>query len=165
MPLGLCQVGEAARSAGHEVELHDLMFEADPQAAIDRWLRGAVDVVGLSLRNMDNCDAHASVSFIPEARDIVAHIRKICSAPIVLGGAALGVAPRGILETVMADYAVVGDGERTFVELLRVLEGLWWVVPGVLGRVCGLESCFWGGWCLLQPLFLGDKQAQKKKQG
>ena len=45
------------------------------------------------------------------------------------------------------------------------LEGLWWVVPGVLGRGFWFGGGFVGGLCVLQRLTLLVKQVQKKKLG
>ena len=121
MPLGMCLVGEATRKAGHQVEMYDMTFQKK-QHRIAPWVETPHDVIGISMRNLDNCDALFSASFIPGVKKIIADIRGRSSAPIVLGGAAMGVAPYALLQEVGANYGVVGEGEVAFVELLKHLD-------------------------------------------
>jgi len=55
--------------------------------------------------------------------------------------------------------------EGAFWAVLRRWRALWWVVSGVLGRGFWSGGGFMGDWWILQPLFLNDKQAHKKKAG
>lgn len=119
MPVGACIVAHAAEAAGHAVFLLDLMFTKDPladiEAALTRW---KPDVVGLSVRNIDNNDMQDSVYFLDELKTIVDLIRARTGVAIILGGAALGVMPGEILRLVPVSCAVVGDGELVFPQLL-----------------------------------------------
>ncbi len=121
MPLGMCLVGEAARKAGHQVEMYDMAFQKKHHR-IAPWVETPHDVIGISMRNLDNCDALFRKSFTPGVEKIIADIKERSSAPIVLGGAAMGVAPHALLQEVGADYGVVGEGEVAFVELLKHLD-------------------------------------------
>ncbi|BCR04335.1 B12-binding domain-containing radical SAM protein [Desulfuromonas versatilis] len=119
MPIGACLVAEAAQRAGHQVRLLDLMFLADPLGAVESAIRDfRPEAVGLSVRNIDNNDMGDPVFYLDELRRIVSTIRGCCEAPIILGGAALGVMPEAMLRLVPATCAVVGDGETVFPELL-----------------------------------------------
>lgn len=61
-------------------------------------------------------------------------IRKACpGAPIVLGGPHVTALPEDCLRDGFADYVVIGEGERTFLELLNSLAG-----GGEPGKVKGL---------------------------
>ncbi|HEX9779287.1 MAG TPA: radical SAM protein [Geopsychrobacteraceae bacterium] len=134
MPIGACLVAEAAERAGHSVRLLDLMFVRDAGAAVASALADfRPDVVGLSVRNIDNNDMQHPVFFLGELQRIVAVIRGRSGAPIVLGGAALGVMPEAMLRLVPASCAVVGDGETVFpVVLERLSSGVSCSdVPGV----------------------------------
>ena len=55
LPLGLACVDEAARSAGHDVKLVDLMGQQDTrlvlQDAVDRF---SPEIIGISVRNIDD---------------------------------------------------------------------------------------------------------------
>ncbi len=134
LPAGACLVAEAAERAGHTVSLLDLMFAADPLKAVINRLQGRkYDCIGLSVRNIDNNDREGTKFYIRELVPLIAAIRENSSAPVVLGGAALGVMPRSILQFLGETSAVVGEGEIPFVRLLeRMIRGeAWDDLPGV----------------------------------
>lgn len=119
MPIGACIVAHAAEDAGHTVTLLDLMFSQSPWADIEAALaRCTPDVVGLSVRNIDNNDMGGTVFFLNDLVSVVGAIRAKTDVPIILGGAALGVMPEQILRLVPVTCAVVGDGEIVFPQLL-----------------------------------------------
>ncbi len=133
MPLGACMVAEAIEHSGHEVSMLDFMFEPDPGTALRRkLLESRFDVVGLSVRNIDNNDMRAPEFFIDGLPDVVKNIRELSEAKIVIGGAAVGVMPEEILRFSGADYAVLGDGEYAAPELIaRIAGGDGIATPGI----------------------------------
>lgn len=120
IPLGLGLVCAAARSAGHEVVFLDLLAEADPRGAVKRAIAGfAPEVIGVSVRNIDD-QCRESPRFLLEAvREVVAECRAGSRAPVVLGGAGYSIFPREALAFLGADYGIAGDGEAAFVALLE----------------------------------------------
>jgi radical SAM superfamily enzyme YgiQ (UPF0313 family) len=120
MPVGACMVAESAERAGHTVRLLDLMFAKDPlssvKSAVMDW---KPDVVGLSVRNIDNNDMKEPVYFLKDLHSLVNVIRERTGAPIVLGGAALGVMPEEILRLGNISCGVMGDGDSVFPILLE----------------------------------------------
>ncbi len=119
MPVGACIVAHAAERAGHTVQLLDLMFAQDALYAIESAVTGfKPDVVGLSVRNIDNVDMRDPLFFLDDLQSIVKTIRTGSSIPIILGGAAIGVLPEQILCLAAVSCAVVGDGEIVFPQLL-----------------------------------------------
>lgn len=85
MPIGACMVAEAAERAGHKVSVLDLMFERDPVRAIASALRKSnPDVMGLSVRNIDNNDMRGPMFYIPGLSLLVQSIRSRTEVPIVL---------------------------------------------------------------------------------
>lgn len=123
MPYGACLVADAADRAGHPVMLLDLMFAKDPLAALAEAVRSySPDVVGLSLRNLDNNDLQAPVEFVSSLTAISRVIRQMSAAPLVLGGAAVGIMPEALLQATQASFAILGDGETAFPLLLKALE-------------------------------------------
>jgi radical SAM superfamily enzyme YgiQ (UPF0313 family) len=119
LPLGACLVAEAAERAGHRVRLLDLMFEKDPAGALRRALaERPPEVVGLSVRNIDNNDLRSPVFFLAGLPPLVDAIRAGTDAPIVLGGAACGVMPEALMRLTGAAWCVLGDGETVFPALL-----------------------------------------------
>ncbi len=123
MPMGACRVAEAAERAGHRVTLLDLMFKKEPRRAVlTALLQCRPDVIGLSIRNIDNNDMRSPVFFLREVQQLVGAIRGATEATVVLGGSALAVMPEAVLTFVKADLAVVGDGEAVFPKLLERLQ-------------------------------------------
>ena len=121
-PLGLCYVATAAADAGHDVETLDLCFstdvEMDVAAAIDSH---RPQVIGLSLRNVDNCAYPDTVSYLPHYRRVVAACRAASDAPLVLGGSAFTTMPDFYLPALAVPWGVVGEGEAAFPALLARL--------------------------------------------
>lgn len=120
MPVGTCIIAHASERAGHTVHLLDLMFTQDATRAIHSAMAAfRPDIVGLSVRNIDNVDMLNPLFFLDDLQEIVTTIHARTSAPIILGGAALGVMPEQILRLVPDCIAVVGDGEIIFPQLLE----------------------------------------------
>jgi radical SAM superfamily enzyme YgiQ (UPF0313 family) len=133
-PIGVCYVASAAEAAGHEVHVLDLCFLRDISEALEAAIREyPPDVVGLSVRNIDNVNLLFPVSYLPEVAQIAKEIRRLTAAPMVVGGAGASLDPAGVLQLLEADFIVVSDGEDAFVELLRTLENgdSPEVIPGV----------------------------------
>ena len=122
MPIGACTVAEAAEKAGHKVKLLDFMFCADPINTLTSELqKSEYDLIGLSVRNIDNNDMKKPVEFFSDLPILTSMIRQNTRAPIVLGGAAVSVMPEELLRYSEASLAVLGDGQMVFPELLRFL--------------------------------------------
>jgi radical SAM superfamily enzyme YgiQ (UPF0313 family) len=123
MPLGLGCVAEAARQAGHEVHVLDLMGVSD---ALD-CISGAIgemgpEAIGVSLRNIDDQNLRSPYLFLPEANEIIERVKRFSSAPIILGGAGYSIYPEAVLERSMADMGICGEGEEALRLLLDRLE-------------------------------------------
>jgi len=122
LPLGPALVGAAARAAGHEVVLLDLLRETDPAATTRAIGMLRPDVIGISVRNIDDQCMESPRFLLGQAADLVATCRAWSSAPLVLGGAGYGIFPDAALAYLGADYGVCGEGEATFPALLARLE-------------------------------------------
>ena len=133
-PIGLDYVAGAI-PARHEVIIFDLNQEPQPGALAALLLEFQPDLVGLSLRNIDNTDGSNSKSFIEDFKGVIATIRTASKAPIVLGGSGFTIFPATLMEVLDADYGIPGDGERIS-QLLEALEGNNPVqeIPGILVR-------------------------------
>ncbi len=122
IPYGACMVAEAAAGAGHRVEFLDLMFQPNSTKAVAAALQKfPADVVGLSVRNLDNNDMQAPAEFVSELLGITQAVQRRTTAPLVLGGPAVGVMPEPLLRRTNAAAAVLGDGETVFPPLLKAL--------------------------------------------
>ncbi len=140
LPLGACMVADVAHRAGHNVRFLDLMFNENPEFAVEKVLKKfKPDVMGLSIRNIDNNDMRNPVTFFDDLPALAALIKKHSKAYMVLGGAAMGIMPEEFLKLTGASWAVCGNGETVFPELLsfldrekspRHLPGLVWLENG-----------------------------------
>src|SRR5262249_31747850 len=59
---------------------------------------------------------------VAEYAALVQGLRDLTSVPIVLGGAAYSLQPERLLGELGADYGVVGEGERTFRDVVDALD-------------------------------------------
>ena len=123
VPNGLACVASALDGVGHEVRFVDLCFSRDPvKSAAEAAVSFRPDIIGVSVRNIDNSDAIALRHYTPEARDILEGLRRSSpGAKIIAGGAAFGVAPEALFRDLGVDYAVAGDGERASVALVDAM--------------------------------------------
>jgi len=124
-PLGVCYVATAAAQAGHDVRVLDLCFSTDPAADVDAAVAAhRPRVIGISLRNVDNCAYPDTVCYLPHYRAVVEACRAASDAPIVLGGSAFTTMPAHYLTALAVPYGVVGEGEVAFPALLaRLADG------------------------------------------
>lgn len=122
-PLGLAYVAAAARQAGHEITVADLCFGRHPLRALSRRARSFdPDVIGLSIRNVDNAAYPLTVDYLRQHREVMDTLRTVTRAPVVLGGSGFSILPRPYLEALDGDWGIAGEGEQAFVELLDALE-------------------------------------------
>ena len=119
-PLGLDYVA-GALEAHHEVRVIDLCGVDD--LAVIGEVAGSFepDLVGISLRNIDNTESTDSRWFVDDYREAMAHVRVATRAPVVLGGAGFSVCPDGLLDYLGADFGIIGEGER-LLDLVDCLE-------------------------------------------
>jgi radical SAM superfamily enzyme YgiQ (UPF0313 family) len=121
LPMGACRVATAAAAAGHDVQLLDLAFTRDPVRQVAKHLAAwPPEAIGLSIRNLDNCDALAPRSYLPGLRAIADACRP-AGVPLLLGGAAVGLLPDALRAELGATAAVAGAGEQVFPALLDAL--------------------------------------------
>lgn len=141
VPNGVACVASALDSAGHDVRVLDLCFARDPHRAARRAATDFhPDVIGLSVRNIDNSDLIALEHYTPAAASLLNTLR--ASAPraqIIAGGAAFGVAPEALCDELGVEHAVAGDGERATPALIADLAAgrTPGEIPGVVRRVDG----------------------------
>ena len=122
-PIGLSYVATAARKAGHEVRLLDLVHSWNPHRDLLKALRKFEPAaVGISVRQLDNLAPQRLEWHMDELAELVTQVRGASSAKIILGGPAITVYGPMALRHLDADYAVVGEGEESFPTLLDAIE-------------------------------------------
>ena len=136
-PIGMEYVTEAVNAAGHRVEILDLCWVEDWETAIANFFTASeFELVGLSLRNTDDCTCASRQSFLGGFAAMVAAVRQHTGALIALGGVGFSVMPEPVLELCGGDVGVWGDGEGAFAGLAdRIDTGQEWRdLPGLVWR-------------------------------
>jgi len=119
-PLGLDYVADAI-SSDHEVWVTDVNNLNDPVSLGKVVGDYSPDIIGISLRNIDNADSTNRKGFINEYRQVIRIIRDYSKAPLVLGGSGFTLFPAEIMEALGAEYGIIGEGERLAL-LLKAIE-------------------------------------------
>ncbi|MCZ7652444.1 MAG: radical SAM protein [Thermoanaerobaculia bacterium] len=121
-PVGMAYVATAAAAAGHEVAFVDLAGERRPASALALALAAhRPEVVGFSVRNIDNVIRQRTERELDAQRELIATVRAWGPARIVVGGPAVSLLGARALVRLDADFAVLGEGEETVPELLAAL--------------------------------------------
>mgnify|MGYP001824920168 CR=1 FL=1 len=135
-PLGLSYIAAAAQQAGHEVGVADLCFGRRPLDDLQRRIRALrPEVVGVSIRNIDNAAYPLTVDYMPRHRELVGAIRATTGASIVVGGSGFSILPGQYMQALGADFGIQGAGEQAFVALLDALAD-----NRIPGNIAGLVS-------------------------
>jgi radical SAM superfamily enzyme YgiQ (UPF0313 family) len=135
LPLGLACVAAATRRAGHRVRQINLLGQGPGFKAIEAAVADfSPEVIGISVRNIDDQHMAGPRFLLEPVRDLVAGLRQISHAPVVLGGAGYSIFPEAALAYLGADYGIHGEGEVLFPALLDHLSrGL---NPAGLAGIC-----------------------------
>jgi radical SAM superfamily enzyme YgiQ (UPF0313 family) len=112
-------VAAALRNAGYDVHQFDFLQNNMSLASLGDEIKStAPDIIGMSIRNIDNVNLLNEEQYINVVRNIVRKIRQETKAPVVLGGPGFSIMPEVILREVGADYGIVGEGESLLVEFV-----------------------------------------------
>ena len=116
-PLGVSMVAAALAKAGHTVQQADFLLQHSSLEAIGNEVKQfAPDLIGISVRNIDNVNLMNEQYYIQNVRNIVDAIKKISDVKVLLGGAGFSLIPDLILQETGADYGIIGEGEVLAVE-------------------------------------------------
>lgn len=140
-PYGMERVSQAFRLAGCETRMEAPFIEEDPLAALREALAWGPDLVGFSVRNVDDALVVRSelgpgdidtTFYLDEVRPLIALARdRLGPERVCVGGAALSSGPLPILRYLGADWGISGPAEDLCYWIGRALakgEGL--VLPG-----------------------------------
>jgi len=117
-------VAGAARRAGVETQVLDLCLADNPQLALAECLaRAQPELVGLSLRNTDDCFWPSAAWFVPQLQETMAAVRRLTDAPVVLGGSVSRSSPASLSSMLRPIYGIRGDGEQAVVDLYSAIRG------------------------------------------
>jgi radical SAM superfamily enzyme YgiQ (UPF0313 family) len=123
-PIGLDYVAEALNGAGHQVDILDLCWAPDWGAAIgDFFSQRSFDLVGMTLRNTDDCAFTSGQSFLEDFAVMAEAVGRHTDAPVIAGGVGFSVMPGRVLDRCKVQAGLWGDGEFGLLEYAEALEG------------------------------------------
>ena len=118
-PLGMSMVAGALCNAGHEVHQFDFLQSDMSLDAVAKIIGdNAPEIIGISIRNIDNVNLLNEKRYIEAVGSIVRKIRLETDVPVVLGGSGFSILPELILREAGADYGIVGEGESLMVQFV-----------------------------------------------
>ena len=117
-PLGLAYLVRVLKEEGYRIEVLDLCFSQDPSVELKETLqRFQPDLIGLSLRNLDNLTYPTSVSYLKEVEEVIQVCRQYSSAKLILGGSGYSLAPKELIQHLDVDFGIVGRRGRSSSQL------------------------------------------------
>ncbi|PKL52671.1 MAG: lipid biosynthesis B12-binding/radical SAM protein [Nitrospira bacterium HGW-Nitrospira-1] len=115
-PLGVSMIASALAGAGHEVRQFDFLEQNSSLEALAQEIESfGPQLIGISVRNIDNVNLMNEQYYIGIVKDIVIRAKEVSEAKVILGGAGFSLIPDLILLETGADYGVVGEGEMLMV--------------------------------------------------
>ncbi|MHC4759442.1 MAG: B12-binding domain-containing radical SAM protein [Planctomycetota bacterium] len=139
-PIGIDYVACAVRKAGFEVDVLDLCVADEPEMVLRQYFATHdPKLVGLSLRNVDDCFWPSAAWFVPDLMKTISSIRNMTYVPIVLGGVGFSIFAEKIVRYTDVEFGIRGDGEWSMTALLKELLGSrrYETVPGLIWRLAG----------------------------
>jgi radical SAM superfamily enzyme YgiQ (UPF0313 family) len=112
LPLGLAYIAAVLENEGNDVEIIDMNAEKVNDRYLLRRLSDA-DMVGITGMITEYQEVLRVINLIKESDK---HIR------VVLGGPLATTLPKELLQTSQADFVVMGEGERTIVNLVSAIK-------------------------------------------
>ncbi len=105
-PLGLLYLGAELEGAGYLVKIFDTQIDSWDIKKVEK-----PDIVGI----------YCNTSNYHRSLELAKEIKNSFNVPIIFGGPHVTTRPVEVLNNNCVDYAVIGEGERTIVELIGVL--------------------------------------------
>ncbi|MXY47008.1 MAG: hypothetical protein F4Y44_08500 [Chloroflexi bacterium] len=137
VPIGLAYLAASVDEERHTLRVLDLMFADDAVSQVaDAVSEFEPDIIGLSIRNLDNQSSLNPMWNLPAVRDIIERIRQISAAKMLVGGPAFSILPSECLDYVGADLGIAGDAAEAFATLVeRIDNGAdYRDIPGIVYR-------------------------------
>jgi len=123
LPIGLAYVAAYIDPERHPLKILDLMFADDYLALTEASVREfQPELVGVSIRNLDNGSYVNPQSALPITRDAIQRIRGCSDAVIACGGPAFSTLPQECFQYLEPDLGLAGDAAETFAELADLLQ-------------------------------------------
>ena len=123
LPIGLAYVAAYIDPDRHSLRVIDLMFSDDYLGEVERVVREfQPELVGISIRNLDNGSYINPQSALPVTREVIDRIRGCSQAVIACGGPAFSTLPQDCFRYLEPDVGLAGDAAETFAAMADLLE-------------------------------------------
>lgn len=109
--VGIAYLAAILKKEKHQVELFDQGLEKDDQKLFAKVESFQPDIIGLTM--FSYC--------YDQAYQLIVSLKKKAKIPLVIGGPHVAATKAGILRETRADYALVGEGESSFLVFLEEL--------------------------------------------
>lgn len=152
VPIGALKIIAGLRKCGYEVDFLDLCFSRNIHQGIKKKIsRFKPDIIGLSIRNLDNCSYIRPYAYFHTDRQIVRWIRMFSDTPVIIGGSAVSVGGQELAGYLGADFALMGEGETSLPDFLAAFQDNsgFENIPGLMWR-------HKGQWHVNPPRFSAD---------
>ena len=136
-PIGLAYIAGYLDPDRHSIEVLDLMFSEDYLADTEARVREfQPDLIGISLRNLDNSSYIDPQWALPITKEVIDKVRSLTDSPIVCGGPAFSLLPQECFSFLGPDLGIAGDGGETFAQLASCIESgeTYHNLPGLVYR-------------------------------
>jgi radical SAM superfamily enzyme YgiQ (UPF0313 family) len=128
-PLGLCILATAVENVGYTVQVFDGLWnqkdleDYETNNKLAKVIKAfQPDVIGVSVRNIDDIVMQSSVFYIDEVERLCINpIKKHHKGITILGGAGYSLFPEILIKRWQFDYGIIGPGEEIFIQLLQHL--------------------------------------------
>lgn len=112
-PLAIGYLAAVLKKNGHKVSFIDLTLNPLSEEGFkEKILESNSDLIGISLM----------VRALPNTKKLIRWIKEVRNIPVVIGGPQPTVEPLFTLKYTDADFAIIGEGEKTIIELIEVLQ-------------------------------------------
>jgi radical SAM superfamily enzyme YgiQ (UPF0313 family) len=122
-PLGISIIANCLINDNHNVQQYDYLQSGKNLDSLSKQIdKFAPDIIGISIRNIDNVNILNEQNYLSAVKDIIQAIRLIYTGKILLGGSGFSLLPEAILKITKADYGFVGEGENTIRKFITNME-------------------------------------------
>jgi len=119
-PIGCSMIAASLSDAKHEVFQFDFLQQDSSLDALSQAIADFdPELIGISIRNIDNVNSLNEQSYVEAVKDIVSRVRRDLKTVVVLGGAGFSLLPEHFLRETSADYGIVGEGESLMLNFVN----------------------------------------------
>lgn len=126
-PIGIAYSIGTLSKTEHQFIIIDLMFDKHPENTLISTINNyKPDIIGYSIHHLDNQSMSESTNPLPAIKKYI-NAAKYRNIITILGGTGFSYLPQEMLNYLEADYGIWGQGETSFVSLVKSLKKNNWI--------------------------------------